>query len=90
MVTKLKDAPEKRIPKEECNHHWIIETANGPTSRGVCKLSGAEQEFYNWLPEIPVWHRGGGDFGLADVLGKDSKEKSAGSGLEEEDAGLPV
>jgi len=30
-----------------CTHHWIIETPNGPISKGVCKLCGEEREFSN-------------------------------------------
>jgi len=30
-----------------CAHHWVIETANGPVSRGVCKLCQAVREFGN-------------------------------------------
>jgi hypothetical protein len=32
-----------------CSHHWIIEVAIGPLSKGVCKLCGAEKEFRNQL-----------------------------------------
>jgi hypothetical protein len=30
-----------------CRHHWIIETPNGPVSKGVCKLCGEERDFEN-------------------------------------------
>lgn len=30
-----------------CRHHWKIEAANGPFSKGVCKFCGAVQEFQN-------------------------------------------
>jgi hypothetical protein len=30
-----------------CRHHWIIDTAQGPTSAGRCKLCGARREFFN-------------------------------------------
>ena len=39
----------------QCAHHWIIETADGPESKGRCHLCGEEREFansmdykYNW------------------------------------------
>jgi hypothetical protein len=32
-----------------CSHHWIIEVAIGPLSKGVCKVCGAEKEFRNQL-----------------------------------------
>ena len=33
--------------RERCQHHWVIEAARGPTSRGVCQNCGAEQDFTN-------------------------------------------
>ena len=30
-----------------CRHHWRIAFPEGPTSRGVCLLCGAEGEFRN-------------------------------------------
>ncbi len=30
-----------------CCHHWIIETANGPISRGVCQICLESREFKN-------------------------------------------
>ncbi|MFC1845890.1 hypothetical protein ACFLYM_00545 [Chloroflexota bacterium] len=33
--------------KPVCSHHWLIETADKPTSRGVCKYCGAAKEFSN-------------------------------------------
>ncbi len=30
-----------------CKHHWRIEVANGPISKGVCKICGVSQEFHN-------------------------------------------
>jgi len=33
-----------------CRHYWTIESADGPTSRGICKVCGEEKEFLNsWL-----------------------------------------
>ena len=37
----------------DCTHHWIIDTAAGPTSRGVCERCGIEQAFANSLPDDP-------------------------------------
>ncbi len=33
--------------KTVCSHHWLIETADGPTSLGICKYCGAKKEFSN-------------------------------------------
>ncbi len=30
-----------------CTHHWIIETPEGPVSKGTCRMCGAEREFSN-------------------------------------------
>ena len=32
-----------------CAHHWIIEAAGGPTSKGTCRLCGAEKQFFNYV-----------------------------------------
>ena len=42
----------------ECRHHWIIESPNGPTSQGVCKLCGERGEFRNSMP-VSGWDREG-------------------------------
>ncbi len=34
-----------------CRHFWLIESANGPTSHGVCCLCGAERDFPNSISE---------------------------------------
>ncbi len=39
------------IEAPSCRHHWIIESPAGNISLGVCKLCGAEREFYNSTPE---------------------------------------
>jgi len=35
-----------------CVHFWLIEPANGPTSRGRCNLCGLERDFQNCIPEL--------------------------------------
>jgi len=30
-----------------CRHYWVIEAADGPTSRGVCKFCGEARVFNN-------------------------------------------
>ena len=34
----------------DCEHHWIIDQPNGPTSTGTCKACGAKSEFRNSIP----------------------------------------
>jgi len=31
----------------QCAHHWIIETPDGPISKGVCRHCGEERKFNN-------------------------------------------
>lgn len=33
-------------------HHWLIEEARGPTSKGRCINCGEEREFSNWYNHI--------------------------------------
>ena len=35
------------MPTTQCAHHWIIETADSPVSKGECQLCGEEREFSN-------------------------------------------
>ena len=52
MNQKVKEKPKKHEAAEECHHHWVIEVANGPKSRGVCKYCGETREFFNAFPEF--------------------------------------
>lgn len=51
--------PSKATAQEPlgCRHHWVIDTPNGPTSQGVCKLCGAQQQFQNSIPTNEWYHR---------------------------------
>ena len=49
-MNKLEAKPRNPKKKAKCKHYWIIESPNGPTSRGVCKYCGAEEEFGNYTP----------------------------------------
>ena len=35
-----------------CCHHWIIEPANGPISRGMCRNCGEVREFRNSIVDV--------------------------------------
>ena len=39
-------------------HHWMIESPNGPTSRGTCKVCGVIREFKNSI-QITSWESDG-------------------------------
>jgi len=41
-ATAVVDAPV-------CGHQWMIDSPNGPQSRGVCRLCGAERSFQNFI-----------------------------------------
>ncbi len=33
--------------KDECHHHWVIESARGKNSKGKCRLCGKIKDFDN-------------------------------------------
>jgi len=47
----------RRSSSRSCQHHWIIETPHGATSRGLCKRCGARKRFPN-APEDKLWESG--------------------------------
>ncbi len=34
----------------DCEHFWMIESPNGPTSMGTCRNCGEKSEFRNSMP----------------------------------------
>ena len=38
---------ESNTKQKQCVHHWIIDSAMGPTSFGRCKLCGVIAKFHN-------------------------------------------
>jgi hypothetical protein len=40
--------------RAHCRHHWLIESPQGPTSIGMCKLCGARKEFSNSVTDF-LW-----------------------------------
>ncbi len=55
-----------------CQHHWIIESANGPVSKGHCKLCGRNYVFSNSMP-MENWRKAsaavGRELALLDRIG---------------------
>ena len=45
-------------PESLCNHYWLIESPNGPTSKGECKHCGEERVFKNSI-QITSWESDG-------------------------------
>ncbi len=66
MVTMVDETliKYKYEPVVECHHHWTIEEANGSTSRGVCKLCGAERVFYNSFSHFSYFKRESRESGI--------------------------
>lgn len=56
MVTRVKESVrEEAKPTQTHAHYWLIESACGPMSRGVCKYCGMVQEFRNsWFNIMPA------------------------------------
>lgn len=52
---KSKAILEEPVGRDKCRHYWVIESAKGPISRGVCKFCGMEKEFKNYLTDLPWW-----------------------------------
>ena len=47
MVLQIADAPVTK----KCCHHWVIETAYGPDSVGMCKNCLETREFKNSIDD---------------------------------------
>jgi hypothetical protein len=82
MGRKPKAVPEKQkhIARVGCAHYWIIESPQGPISRGICRYCGAVSEFRNYVP-YPSWEgkmtKLSGSHEVADVeSGDDSNNNS--------------
>lgn len=59
-ITAQTDVSTAAIVEEDtCAHHWLIESPNGPTSRGTCKACGELREFKNSV-QITSWESDGG------------------------------
>ena len=55
--TSTAELPQGADYTDLCVHFWIIETPNGPTSQGICKLCGRAQEFCNSVSSS-AWNKG--------------------------------
>jgi hypothetical protein len=54
MGQKVKEENRENVAKDRCSHYWIIEVANGPRSRGVCRYCGETRDFLNSMPDLNV------------------------------------
>ncbi len=55
-MTQGIESPE--VVESNCHHHWVIESPNGPTSRGCCRTCGEIREFKNSI-QITSWESEG-------------------------------
>ncbi len=58
---EIQDIGAVEIEEEEeadHGHHWMIESPNGPTSVGTCKVCGVLREFKNSI-QITSWESDG-------------------------------
>ena len=54
MRQEFKEEANTSPVEVKCKHHWIIDSPRGPTSKGVCKFCGAQNEFDNYA-SYPSW-----------------------------------
>ena len=56
MVQQVEIAfvPEVLEGSQVCQHHWLIQAADGPVSGGVCRVCGETREFKNYV-ESATW-----------------------------------
>ena len=47
-------APAFPTENGDCPHHWLLESPNGPTSMGTCRVCGEVREFKNSI-KITAW-----------------------------------
>lgn len=67
---------KKSAVSTTCRHYWHIEAADGPISRGICKICGEEKEFYNsWSASGYMGKDAQDVFSLPNVLESEEEEE---------------
>ena len=56
MVQQAEAVLDQEVPEGFliCQHHWLIKSADGPTSTGVCQVCGEAKDFNNYV-ETATW-----------------------------------
>jgi hypothetical protein len=75
LAAPVASAPNLR---HNCCHHWIIDVAKAPLSKGVCRLCGEEKLFRNQLhwdeivPEgvVNIRRQASGSINIAEEMGE--------------------
>lgn len=65
----------KSAVKTDCRHYWVIEAADGPVSRGVCRFCGEEREFLNSWSDANYRGKDAKVFDLPDMLESEEEEE---------------
>ena len=58
----------------KCAHHWLIETAEGPVSKGKCQLCGEEREFSNSVQFMATYWKPQAQRSSAALLPEEAKD----------------
>ena len=64
---KFKERVQDYEATEQCHHYWIIEAANGPKSKGMCKYCGEIKYFLNTMPDLNIPKRKNNPLDLPEV-----------------------
>ncbi|MFC1941669.1 hypothetical protein ACFLWU_00430 [Chloroflexota bacterium] len=74
---KIRENTEEPVTGDQCHHFWTIEIANGPVSKGICKICGETKDFLNTFPDFTALKRNKSPLDLPKIPGvemdKDSK-----------------
>ena len=57
-LATIKRKQPVEVDESSCEHFWMIESPNGPTSTGICQVCGESREFVNYL-ERSAWSSAG-------------------------------
>ena len=66
-----------------CQHQWLIESPNGPTSNGECRTCGEERQFDNYIDGSSWGYDTSSEMGASHVPTK--KEMQRGSSVDGDD-----
>ena len=64
MRNRVKEKVIQQPVPDACHHFWMIDVADGPTSRGTCKYCGTKKQFYNAFPDFNPMKRGNNPLAL--------------------------
>lgn len=70
---------DEMAPRETavCAHYWVIDSPDGPVSRGVCKHCGAAKEFHNSISSSGIWSSASKSRASGETVEATSQKKAA-------------